>query len=113
MTRSNWIAIAALLLVMVVGGPWLVSQLRSLPAGGNLAARSDQKIVTLEVAGMTCTACAAQIEGTLTTMKGVSTAEVRYPQRRAYVVCDKALPDSSLLTAVRNAGNFYGQVVDK
>lgn len=113
MTRSNLIAIVAGVLVLALGGPWLVSQLRSLPGHGNLAARSDQKIVTLEVAGMTCNACAAQIEGTLATTRGVSTSEVRWQQKRAYVVCDKSVSDSTLLTAVRNSGNFYGQVVDK
>lgn len=113
MSRSNWIAIALGVLVLVLGGPWLLSQIRSLPGRGHLDARADQKIVTLEVAGMTCTACAAQIEGSLTTLNGVSTAEVRYPQQRAYVVCDKSVADSTLLTAVRNAGNFHGQVVDK
>jgi mercuric ion binding protein len=111
MTRSNLIAIALAVLVLAVGGPWLIGQLKSLPGRGNLDARADQKIVTLEVAGMTCDACAAQIEGTLTTLDGVKTAEVRWQQKRAYVVCDKAVADSSLLTAVRNSGNFHGQVV--
>jgi copper chaperone CopZ len=113
MTRSNLIAIAFGVLVLVLGGPWLMSQIRSLPGRDNLDARADQKIVTLEVAGMTCDACAAQIEGSLTTLHGVKTAEVRWQQKRAYVVCEPGLADSSLLTAVRNAGNFYGQVVDK
>jgi copper chaperone CopZ len=90
-----------------------MSQIRSLPGHGNLSARSDQKIVTLEVAGMTCDACASQIEGSLATTKGVSISEVRWQQKRAYVVCDRAVSDSTLLTAVRNSGNFYGQVVDK
>jgi copper chaperone CopZ len=112
-TRSNLIAIAIGVLVLLAGGPWLIGQIRSLPGRGSLAARADQKIVTLEVSGMTCDACAAQIEGSLTTLEGVKTAEVRWQQKRAYVVCDRALPDSSLLTAVGNAGHFYGQVVDK
>ena len=111
MTRSNLIAIAIGVLVLALGGPWLMSQIRSLPGRGNLDARADQKIVTLEVAGMTCDACAATIEGSLTTLGGVKTAEVRWQQKRAYVVCDKGVPDSTLLSAVRNSGNFHGQVV--
>lgn len=113
MTRSNLIAIALAVLVLAVGGPWLAGQLRSLPGGGDLGARADQKIVTLEVAGMTCDACAATIEGSLTTLDGVKTAEVRWQQKRAYVVCDKSVRDSTLLSAVQNAGRFHGQVVDK
>jgi copper chaperone CopZ len=113
MSRSNLIATALAILVLAVGGPWLAGQLKSLPGAGDLGARADQKIVTLEVAGMTCDACAAQIEGSLTTLHGVKTAEVRWQQKRAYVVCERGIADSTLLSAVRTAGNFYGQVVDK
>jgi len=113
MTRSNLITIALAVLVLAVGGPWLAGQLKSLPGARDLGARANQKIVTLEVAGMTCDACAAQIEGSLTTLHGVKTAEVRWQQKRAYVVCDKSVADSTLISAVGVAGHFYGQVVDK
>ena len=113
MTRANLVAIVAGALVLAAGGPWLYGQLRSLPAGGHLGARSDQRIVTLEVTGMTCTACEAQIEGSLATVKGVSTAEARHQQNRAYVVCDRSVADSTLLNAVASAGRFHGQIVQK
>src|SRR6185436_1069776 len=108
MTRSNLITIALAVLVLAVGGPWLAGQLKSLPGARDLGARANQKIVTLEVAGMTCDACAAQIEGSLTTLHGVKTAEVRWQQKRAYVVCDKSVADSTLISAVGVAGHFYG-----
>ena len=113
MTRANWIAIAVGLLVLAAGGPWLYAQLRSLPGGGHLAARADQRIVTLEVTGMTCTACEAQIEGSLATIQGVSAATARHEQKRAYVVCDRSVADSTVVAAVRSAGHFDGEVVSK
>ena len=45
---------------------------------------------------------------------GVSAAEVELELGRAYVVCDKAVADSALTSAVHRAGpNFLGYVVRK
>jgi copper chaperone CopZ len=100
--------------LLAVLAPWLVRELRQLPAAGALAARSDQRIVTLEVAGMTCTACEAAVKQGLAGVPGVSTSEVRHQQGRAYVVVDRATPDSALTRAVRTAGaGFTAWVVDK
>lgn len=96
--------LVAIVVLLAGGGPWLVRELRTLPKPGALAARADQRIVSLEVGGMTCAGCAAKVKGELTTIPGVSTAEVRYAQRRAYVVCDKTVPDSALTGAIRRAG---------
>jgi len=98
------LALVAAVVLLAVGGPWLVRELRSLPKLGALAARADQRVVSLEVGGMTCAGCAAKVSSELTAVPGVSTAEVRYAQRRAYVVCDKTVPDSALAGAVRRAG---------
>lgn len=101
-------------IVLAVGGPWLYGQLRSLPGAHDLGARSGQRIVTLEVGGMHCDACVASVRANLTTVKGVSAVEVRLAQKRAYVVCDPAVADTVLTSAVHAAGpGFFGQVVEK
>ena len=96
-------ALVTMVLGLALGGPWLVRQVKSLP-GTALAARSDQRIVTLEVGGMTCSGCASAIEASLSDLPGVATVAVRLHQRRAYVVCDRAVADTSLLAAVHRAG---------
>ena len=99
----NAAALAAGLLVLAVGGPVVVRQLAHLPPR-TLAARADERIVTLEVAGMTCSGCASAVQARLAEVAGVSTVTVRYPQRRAYVVCDRAVSDTALVAAVHRAG---------
>ena len=104
--NSGWnaAALAAGVVALAVGGPWLVGHLKTLPDARALAARSDERIVTLQVGGMTCAGCAAKIQGELASMAGVSEAQVRLGAERAYVVCDRALPDTALVGAVRRAG---------
>lgn len=104
-------AVLAVLLVAVIG-PWVVHELRTLPGAQPLASRAQQRIVTLEVNGMTCAACEASIRAELEHTPGVATCEVRRGQRRAYVVVDRQTPDTSLVAAVRRAGGgFHAQVV--
>jgi len=106
----NIAALVATILVLAIGGPVLVRQLRSLPHA-TLAARADQRIVTLEVSGMTCSGCARTLESSLARVEGVATVSVRYPQRRAYVVCGPTLADSTLIAAVRGAGGQFAATV--
>lgn len=110
----NLIAIVGGLLVLGVGAPMLIEQLRSLPGGEELAARADERIVTLEVAGMTCEGCVGAVQAELVKTEGVSTAEVRLAQERAYVVVAPDVPDSALTGAVSRAGpGFMARVVQK
>jgi copper chaperone CopZ len=96
-------ALVTMVLVLALGGPWLVRQVRSLPRQA-LVARADQRIVTLEVGGMTCNGCASAVQSSLAAIPGVATAEVRLQQRRAYVVCDPAVADTALVAAIHRAG---------
>jgi copper chaperone CopZ len=100
----NSFAMVAAVILLAVGGPWLAREVRTLPRAHALAARADQRIVTLEVGGMTCAGCAAKVKGELASLHGVSVAEVRLAQRQAYVVCDKSVPDSALTGAIHRAG---------
>jgi len=99
----NIVALVACVLVLAVGGPLMVQQLRSLPRRA-LAARAEQRVVTLEVGGMTCSGCSKAVQASLANVEGVSEVAVRLQQRRAYVVCDRAVADTALVAAVHRAG---------
>jgi len=110
----NIAGIVVAVLVLAVGGPLLVRELRSLPDTNALADRSGEKIVTLEVGGMTCEGCAGTIQSKIAAMDGVSAVDVRLEQDRAYVVCDRAIADSALVATVEGAGPaFIARVVQK
>ena len=110
----NGAALAVAILLLAAGGPWLVRQIESLPRAATLSARAHQRIVTLEIGGMTCSGCAATVRSRLAALAGVSAVEVRLEQRRAYVVCDRAVPDTALTAAVGRAGpGFLGAVVSR
>ena len=106
----NTAALVVGVLVLAVGGPVMVRQLRSLPPT-SLAARADERIVTLEVAGMTCSGCASSLQARLAGIAGVSTAAVRFQQRRAYVVCGRGVADTTLVAAVAGAGPGFSAAV--
>jgi copper chaperone CopZ len=103
-TGLNAAAMVVGVLALAVGGPWLVRELRELPDSRALAARSGERIVTLEIAGMTCSGCAARLQSELSSVAGVSTAQVRHGQERAYVVCAPGVADTALVGAVHRAG---------
>ena len=107
----NRVALAVGLLALLAGGPWLAHELRALPGVRALAARSSQRVVTLEVGGMHCSACVTQVRGSLAAVPGVSAVEVRLAQRRAFVVCAPGVPDSALVGAVGRAGPGFMAVV--
>lgn len=110
----NMFGLVAGVLVLAVGGPLLVREVRSLPNTRALATRSGEKIVTLEVGGMTCSGCAGAVKSQVASLPGVSAVDVRLEQDRAYVVCDRALADSVLTQAVESAGPaFIARVVQK
>jgi copper chaperone CopZ len=116
MRSQSWnvAALVAAVLVAALGGPWLLRQVRSLPSPMALAARAGERVVTLEVAGMTCAMCARNVETEIARVARVSAVEVRLAQERAYVVCAREVPDSALVGAVRRAGpSFMAAVVPK
>jgi len=103
----NTVAIGVAIVLLLAGGPWLIGQMRSLPGHSALQARSNQRVVTLEVGGMTCEACVGKVGCELGGVPGVSDVDIQLDQRRAYVVCDKAVADSALVGAVGRAGPGY------
>ena len=109
MKRELWtgLCLAAAVIVLAATAPWLTRGLRSLEAPAPWSARQHQRVVTLEVGGMTCSGCAAKIQTTLSGMDGVAKVEVRLSEHRAYVVCERGVADSALTGAVGRAGPGY------
>jgi copper chaperone CopZ len=104
---GNGAALAAAVVVVALGVPWLLHEVRTLPRSVPLAARADQRIVTLDVGGMTCAGCAAKIQTTLAEVPGVRAVEVRLAQRQALIVCERSVTDAALTAAVGRAGPGY------
>lgn len=107
----NTLALVACVVALAVGGPWLWNQLKSLPEHRALAARSGERVVTLEVGGMTCAGCATKVRSELAAVDGVSAVEVRLAQDKAYVVCPPSVADTTLVAAVRRAGPGFAAFV--
>lgn len=95
------VAAAALLLV---GGPWLWHQVRTLPGAGDLATRSGQRIVMIAVDNLRSQADCERVRAALAATPGVVTVEVRLGQQRAFVIAGAGVGDDSLLSVVRREG---------
>jgi copper chaperone CopZ len=108
---ANTLVLVACVVAAAVGGPWLWQQMKTLPGHHALAARAGERIVTLEVGGMTCSGCATKVKGELTAVDGVSAVEVRLAQDKALVVCGPGVDDTTLVAAVRRAGPGFGAFV--
>jgi copper chaperone CopZ len=85
-----------------------------LAGGDTLAARTDLGKVVVKIDGMTCEACAANIENALRKVPGVAAAEVSYERREAVVGVpkDSQPPREAILAAVAGAGNYQGRFAD-
>lgn len=100
----NGVALAVGLVLLAAFGPMLVREVRSLPRPRQLAARAGARIATLDIGGMHCSGCVAQVRSELEHVPGVSAAEVRLQDGRATVVCDPTVADTALISAVHRAG---------
>ncbi len=102
--QLNLALAAAAALLLLAGGPWLFSQMKSLPGTGELAARSGQRIVMVAVDNLRSDADCEKIRAALAATPGVRECEVRLGQLRAFVIVDAGVSDDSLLSVVRRAG---------
>src|SRR5262245_29061157 len=107
----NTLVLVTCVLAVAIGGPWLWNQVRTLPEHRALVARSGERVVTLEIGGMTCSGCAAKVKSELAAVEGVSAVEVRLAQDKAMVVCPPTVHDSTLVAAVHRAGPGFGAFV--
>jgi len=98
-------------LLLAAGGSLVTEHLRhpgAAPAARALpAVQAGQKRVTLEVSGMTCANCASRVTRALDATRGVVACDLDVPARRATVVCEQQLADTSLVGAVARAGGDY------
>lgn len=86
-----------------------------LGGGDTLAARSDLEKVVVKIDGMTCEACAANIQSALREVPGVAAAEVSYERREAVIGVprDSQPPRDAILAAIAGAGNYQGTFADR
>jgi copper chaperone CopZ len=107
MSRDLNIALAvAAVLLLAAGGSWLALA-ASRARGLDKADRDDPtlaRLVTLEVSGMMCANCASRVTSELAATSGVRACDVDPGAKRAWVVCDRGLADTSLVSAVARAG---------
>ena len=102
-TRVLWWVVAALALGLATFPNWSPGLARA--RAPRAAAVPASAIVTLDIRGMTCPACAGEIEGELRQVPGVVSARVDYPLARAAVRVAARKPDAGpLLAAVEKAG---------
>ena len=83
------------------------------PGGGqalSVARDSSAAVVILDVSGMTCDACAGEIESGLRKVPGVTQASVDYQQSRAAIVVGSASIDPRLLVAAVEKTGYHASV---
>ena len=104
------LAIAAVLL-LATGGSWLVDRARQPRLMGSrppTVVPAGARLVTLEVSGMMCANCASRVTSELAAITGVRSCDVDPGAKRAWVLCDGAVADTSLVAAVARAGTVAG-----
>lgn len=86
-----------------------------LGGGDTLAGRSDLDKAVIAIEGMTCEACAVNIENALKNVPGVAAAEVSYGERQAIIGMTPGSqpPREAILSAIAGAGNYWGQFTDQ
>ena len=73
---------------------------------------ATQKIVTLDVLGMSCAACPITVKKSLTQVAGVSRADVNYDRRQAIVTFDDKQTALDQLTRATTDAGYPSTVKD-
>jgi len=87
----------------------LTAALLAAAALGSGTATAAQRVVTLNVEGMTCASCPYIVRETLRRMPGVETAEVSFEAKKAIVTFDDAKTTVAALTAATAGAGFPSQ----
>ncbi len=111
MSRGSLNIVFAVLgvLLLAAGGSVLTDRMRS-PAvvrAAPVSAGPGERLVTLEVAGMTCAGCASRVTDELKATPGVVSCDVSSPTGRAVVLCGEGVADTALVSAVSLAGKGF------
>lgn len=95
-------------LLLTVAGSWLAARARVPPTARESRAVPSpgpgERLVTLEVDGMTCGGCASRLADELRAVPGVAACDVSASTGRAVVACAGSVREASLLAAVTRAG---------
>lgn len=80
-----------------------------------LSAGDDLDKILVKIEGMTCEACAANIENSLRKVPGVEAAKVNYDKSEALVGVPRGdkVPQAGILSAIAGAGNYIGKFADQ
>ena len=98
-----WVVTAAA--ALLASYPSWGARLTAPRAATVAASPAANSVVVLDVHGMTCSACAGEIEGELKMVPGVVSAAVSYERRRAEIRLSTAEPKvQPLIAAVEKAG---------
>jgi len=84
----------------------LMAALLAAVALGSGTAAAAQRVVTLNVEGMTCASCPYIVRETLRRVPGVETAEVSFETKQAVVTFDDAETTVAALTAATAGAGF-------
>jgi mercuric ion transport protein len=77
---------------------------RSAPQRAPIAMAAADRVVVLDVDGMTCVDCEAEIQHELEREPGVRQAQVSFEARRATIALARHIPSEKLTAAVARAG---------
>lgn len=69
--------------------------------------------VAMEIEGMTCALCPLAIKKSLAKVPGVKEVRVSFEEKKARLTVDDAVTDETLEEAVRKAGGYTGEVVER
>lgn len=69
--------------------------------------------VVMEIEGMTCALCPLAIKKSLAKVPGVSEVNVSFEEKKARLIAEDAVTDQTLEEAVRKAGAYRGEVIER
>lgn len=109
-----WIATAVILLFALFPNYFGILTGSGNSEAAENANADESRIVRLQIAGMTCQACAVHAQKTLSRVAGVSSAKVSYKLKAASltVPADDEVPREAILNAISRIG-YKGSFVDE
>ncbi len=73
---------------------------------------AEQNVV-MEIKGMTCPICPIAVKKSLTKVDGVRNVKMSLEEEKAWLTVDESVVDEALIKAVKKAGPYKGNVVER
>lgn len=70
-----------------------------------------EKVLVIDVEGMTCEMCTIAVKKAISQVKGVKWVKTSLKNRIAVVVTEDYVKEESVLRAISNAGNYKGKII--